>query len=124
MFVTRRILRPLCAILIGGLLFAQAAFAMRPCVDKEMSAAAAISAGQEHDCCEPAVSEINLCVAKCKDDSNHSGRDSLKVPEMPVTAALPLPAFHPVSATPGVAWREPVALANPPPTLRYCRLLI
>jgi hypothetical protein len=124
MFFTRRILRPLCAILIGALLFAQAAFAVRPCVDKEMSAAAAISASQEHDCCEPAVTEINLCVAKCKDDSNHSGRDSLKVPEMPVAVALPFPTIHPVSLMPGAGWREPVAIADPPLTLRYGRLLI
>ena len=124
MFFTRRVLRPFCAILIGALLFAQAAFAMRPCVDKEMSAAAAISASQEHDCCEPSVTEINLCVAKCKDDSNHSGRDSLKIPEMPVSIALPLPAVDPVSLLPSAAWREPVAVANTPPTLRYCRLLI
>lgn len=124
MFFTRKILRPFCAILIGALLFAQAAFAMRPCVDKEMSAAAVISASQEHDCCEPAVTEINLCVAKCKDDSNHSGRDSLKVPEMPAATALPLTAVDPVSPAPAAGWRDRVACAGPPPTLRYCRLLI
>ena len=124
MFFTRRILRPFCAILIGGLLFAQAAFAVRPCVDKEMSAAAAIAASQDHDCCAPAVTEINLCVAKCKEDSTHSGRDLVKVPGVPVAIALPLPVAHPDSPPPGLDGGGPVAVSDPPPTLRYCRLLI
>lgn len=124
MSLHRRILRPACCVLIGALLFAQAAFAMRPCVDQDMSAAAAIAMGQQHDCCEQSVTETNLCVAKCKDSSNLSGRDSLKIPAMPVAAAMPLSIPDADSLASGVAWREPIAIADPPLIIRFCRFLI
>jgi hypothetical protein len=122
MFLTRRILRPLCAIVIGGLLFAQAAFATRPCVDQGMSAAAAVAASQEHDCCEPSITEINLCVANCTDSANHSGRGSVETPAMPLPAALPM--HNAGSLAPSATWRVHVATIDPPPTIRFCRLLI
>lgn len=53
---------------MGLLVFAQAAFALRPCVDADMSAASAVAATQEHDCCETEVANANLCVLECTDE--------------------------------------------------------
>lgn len=123
MFVAPHIRRLIGVFLIGGLLFAQAAFAVRPCIDQNMSAASAIAASQQHDCCEQTIKDVSLCVAKCSDSSRLAGPDALKIPASHVDAGIPLY----IAASPLVsplASRHVYHAAGPPTTLRFCRLLI
>jgi hypothetical protein len=109
------------AVLIGGLLFAQAAFAMRPC-DRDMSAASAIAKSQQHDCCEQSVKEVSLCVAKCTDNSRVAGPEPLKIFAVYAAVALPLPVFDSNRSVSHRARSDLVA--DPPSIVRFCRLLI
>ena len=121
MFFARPFKRVVAVVLIGGLLFAQAAFAMRPC-DSDMSAASAIAESQQHDCCEQSVKEVSLCVAKCTDNSKVSGPEPLNISAVSVAEALPLPGFD---ANHQVSHRaRPDLVADPPSIVRFCRLLI
>jgi len=123
MLMYRRFLRPACRVLIGALLFAQAAFATRPCVEPGMSAAAAISAQSDGACCETAVTEINLCALQCGDSNKLPGPVPVAVP-LPVAAGLvdSLPS-HDHGATISLRFQCDL-VAGPPRTLRFCRFLI
>ena len=105
MFLAPHIKRLVGVVLIAGLLFAQAAFALRPCVDQNMSAASAIAASQQHDCCEQTVKEVSLCVAKCSDSSRLAGPDSFKFPPASAAAGLPLYVAAPPLVSP-IAYRH------------------
>lgn len=121
MLFTRPFKRVVAAVLIGGLLFAQAAFAMRPC-DSDMSAASAIATSQQHDCCEQSVKEVSLCVAKCIDGNKVTGPEPLKMFAAYVAVALPLPVFD---ASRQASHRaRPDLVADPPSIVRFCRFLI
>jgi len=126
MSLFRRILRPACCVLIGALLFAQAAFAARPCIEPDMSAAAAIAMQSNHDCCEPAVTEFNLCAAQCGDGNKLSGpNDSFRL--HPVTAAgpvIPQPPQGSGAARSTRSYLQRYFAADPHPILRFCRFLI
>ncbi|MGQ0525673.1 MAG: hypothetical protein ACT4P8_18670 [Betaproteobacteria bacterium] len=78
-------------LLTGALLFAQASFAMRPCADSAMSAAAAVAEQSSDSCCGSAAMEVNLCVMRCADGAKLPAYAKLTVPASPVTAALPAP---------------------------------
>lgn len=126
MTLSRRILRPACRILIGALLFAQAAFAARPCVESDMSAAAAVAVQSNHNCCEPAVAELNLCAAQCGDSSKLPGNTDL-LSLHPVTATgpvIPRPQRDNDAAMTIHQHLQRGPAADPPPILRFCRLLI
>jgi hypothetical protein len=124
MLLFRPIVRPACCVLVGALLFAQAAFATRPCVEPGMSAAAAISAQSGGGCCETAVAEINLCALQCGDNKKLSGST------IQFTLLPPAAAGFAVS----LSFREPGAtnwlrmqrdlVADPPSTIRFCCFLI
>jgi hypothetical protein len=123
MLMYRRFLRTACCVIIGALLFAQAAFATRPCVEPGMSAAAAISAQSDAACCETSVTEINLCALQCGDSNKLPG---------PVPVAVPLPAAvglvellpaHDHGAKISLRFQRNL-VADPPPTLRFCRFVI
>lgn len=117
----RPLKRIVSAVVIGGLLFAQAAFATRPC-DQSMSAANAIATSQEHDCCQQTVQEVNLCAANCTDHSILPGPEPLKIFAVYVAVALPLPVFD---AKGSITHRARPDLApDPPSILRFCRFLI
>lgn len=122
MGICRRLVRCVCCALIGALLFAQAAFATRPCVEPGMSAAAMV-AQSSSGCCEKAVAEINLCALQCADSNKLPG------PAHPFTLASPTAAGF-VDLRPlqdhGASTRLSLQrdlVADPPPTLRFCRLL-
>lgn len=123
MFVAPHIKRLIGVFLIAGLLFAQAAFAVRPCIDQNMSAANAIAASQQHDCCEQQINQVSHCVAKCSDSSRLAGPDTLKVPAGTVSAGVTLYVAPSALVSPA-AFRHADRTADPPPTLRFCRLLI
>jgi hypothetical protein len=123
MTLFRRILRPACCVLIGALLFAQAAFATRPCVEPGMSSAAAVSAQSNGGCCETAVAEINLCALQCGDNK--------KLPGSTIQFTLPPPAaaefavsvsFPEHDATNWLRLQRDL-VADPPPTIRFCCFL-
>lgn len=119
-------LRAGCCILIGALLFTQAAFAVRPCVDPGMAAAMAVSSRSNHDCCEPSVTELNLCTAQCGDSNKLPGPgDPLKL--SPLTAAAPVIPLPQPDGSAGISIRlhPPRDLAaDPPLILRFRRFLI
>ncbi|MPZ46500.1 MAG: hypothetical protein GEV05_24560 [Betaproteobacteria bacterium] len=106
--------------MIGLLLFTQAAFATRPCVEAGMSAAAA---AEEHGCCETSVSESNLCVSKCTDGNKVPGYTPLLLPPV-ADQAVRIVRVLDDSRT----YRIPLALDNaardPPKTIRCCSFLI
>jgi hypothetical protein len=122
----RRIFRPACCVLIGALLFAQAAFAMRPCVEPGMSTAAAASAQSNGDCCESAVMELNLCAAQCGDGNKLAGpTDSFRLHA--VTAARPVLPQPPQDNGGAISNRlhlQRDLAPDPPLILRFCRFLI
>ncbi|MGH6891951.1 MAG: hypothetical protein ACREEP_06815 [Dongiaceae bacterium] len=124
MSLFRRILRPACCILIGTLLFAQAAFAMRPCVDPGMSAAAAISAQSGNGCCETNIAEINLCALQCGDSHKLPGPAYLLT--LPTPAATGFAVLQPSQDHGAMTWLrlQRDLVADPPPTLRFCCFLI
>lgn len=126
MLLFSRILRPASCILIGALLLAQAAFASRPCVEPGMSAAAAVSAQTNHDCCEPAATELSLCAAQCGDGNKLSGPANLVTPHAVTTtqSAIRLQPRDDDAETSTRFRLQRDLAASPPPTLRYCRLLI
>jgi hypothetical protein len=113
--------RVISAVVISGLLFAQAAFATRPC-DHSMSAAHAIATSQEHDCCQQTVQEVSLCVANCTDHSTLPGPEPLKIFAVYVAVALPLPVFD--AKGPIVHRARPDPVSDPPSIVRFCRFLI
>jgi hypothetical protein len=122
----RKLTAAICQVLIGVLLFAQAAYATRPCVESGMTAAAAVAAAAaagEHECCETSVSEANLCVSKCTDADKVPAYTPLLVPPVADHAALILPALDEVRT-----YRIRPALHNaardPPKTIRFCSFLI
>ncbi len=124
MLMPRRLLRSVGCVLVGALLFAQAAFATRPCVEPGMTAASAIAARSDGGCCETAVAEINLCALQCGDNK--------KLPGSTIQFTLPPPAaaefavsvsFPEHDATNWLRMQRDL-VADPPPTLRFCCFLI
>src|SRR5688572_17336479 len=119
MLLYRRVLRPACRILIGTLLFAQAAFATRPCVDPGMSAAA-MTAQSSGGCCERAVAEINLCALQCADSKKLPGPAYLLTLPPPVAAGFVV--LQPLQDHGAMTWLrlQRDLVADPPPILRFC----
>ena len=108
-------------MLIGLLLFSQAAAAIRPCLDAGMSAAAAVAASQEHDCCETQVLEANLCLLECTDALSASASSSLPpVLEHVVTIHFPMAEGSPRRLS--EVFDPPVR--GPPKCIRFCSYLI
>ncbi|MEA3154557.1 MAG: hypothetical protein QOK44_2146 [Betaproteobacteria bacterium] len=126
---SRQTLRFISSALIALLLFAQGAFAMQPCVDGGMSAAAAMEAMAESssdDCCggTPSVSETHLCAVACTDQSKLVGSsESIPIPLRIEVALLLLPAlddsprFHEIVPSTALA-------AAPPKSILFCSFLI
>lgn len=108
------------------LLFAQAAFAMRPCVDPGMSAMSAMSAMAEQpcdDCGAMHVSKVTLCVMKCADGDKLSGYVTVTVPPAPASPAWMLPRT-PVRDSLAVLSDGRERIYAPPKSILYCSLLI
>ena len=128
MFPLRQIRRPVCCVLVGMLLFAQAAFATRPCVEPGMSAMSAMSAMAEQssdDCCAMNISKVNLCVMKCADGDKLPGSTQLITLPAPTVAALTLPLPQVGSGMVSIAARlQRDLVPDPPPNLRFCSFLI
>lgn len=119
----RKLTSAICWVLVGMLLFMQAAFAARPCLDAGMSAASALAATNDRGSCETSVSDTNLCVIKCIDG------DKLPASRVPLLDALPISfTILPVALwdnAPLVGQRDLNTSAHDPPkTVRFCSLLI
>ena len=123
MRVHRRLTAAICQVLIGLLLFTQAAFATRPCMDASMSAASAIAAADEHSCCETVVSEANLCVMKCTDGDKVSAHMELVIPLPTDQPVLILAALNDAGARRSRPALD-TAAHDPPKTIRFCSFLI
>jgi hypothetical protein len=114
--------RGLTRLVLGCLLFTQAALAVVPCVSAEASAADAFAAAAA-DC--HAGPPANLCLAQCVAWDQSSG---------PVPAALAPPpswtievlSVGPMQAPAGVRFDSHLAARalGPPPFLRLCSLLL
>lgn len=104
------------------LLFTQAAFAVRPCVDADMSAASALAASEEHGC-ETSVSEVNLCVMKCTDSDKVSAHTPFPVLSAPSEPVLTVARQGAGDATWNTFSRGDSA-HDPPKTVRFCSFLI
>ena len=122
----RKLTAAICQVLIGLLLFAQAAFATRPCVEPGMTAAAVVAAAaaaEEHDCCETSVSEANLCLSECTAGDQVSAHTPLLLPPVADQAVRIVPAPDDRRT-----YHIPLALNNaardPPRTIRFCSFLI
>lgn len=124
MWTYRRLLRCVSCALIGALLFAQAAFATRPCVEPGMSAAAAVAAQSDGDCCKTTVAEVNLCALQCADSNKLPGPAYLFTPAPPVAAGFVV--LQPLQDHGAMTWLrlQRDLVADPPPTLRFCCFLI
>jgi hypothetical protein len=122
---SRRILRLAFRVLIGTLLFAQAAFGMRSCVEPGVSAAVAIAARSSHDCCKLAMTELNFCAAQCGDGDRLPGPERAK--PHPVIVAGPVITQPRLDNDAAISRRRHLQrdfVADPPPILRFCRFLI
>lgn len=124
MMLFRRIVRSVCCVLIGALLFAQAAFAMQPCVEPGMSATSAIAAHANGDCCDAGVAEINLCALQCGDSTKLPGSAYQFTLPRPMAAGFVVP--EPLQEHGATNWLrlQRDLVADPPPTLRFCCFLI
>ncbi len=123
MLLFRPIVRPACCVLIGALLFTQAAFATRPCVEPGMSAAAAISAQSEGGCCETAVAEINLCALQCADSKKLPGSAYQFTLPPPIAAGFAVPEPLREQGATILLRLQNDLVPDPHPTLRFCCLL-
>lgn len=119
----RRLTTSICQVLIGMLLFTQAAFAARPCVEAGMSAASALAASDGHGCCETSVSEVNLCVMKCTDGDKVSAHTPFPVLSAPSEPVLTVAMQDAGGATWSTSSRGNSA-HDPPKTVRFCSFLI
>ena len=122
----RKLTAAICQVLIGLLLFAQAAFATGPCVEGGMSAAAAVAAAaaaEEHGCCETSVSESNLCVSKCTDGNKVAGYTPLLLPPV-ADQAVRIVRVLDDSRTYRISAAHHNAARDPPKTIRFCSFLI
>lgn len=117
----RLFVRVFCRALIAMLLFAQAAFATQPCVTPGMTAAVAMSAQSDDDCCGTSASAISLCVMRCTDSAKLSAHAPLPVPGAPPSTALKLPLPAHTALLPV---RYVHDSRDPPKTIRFCSLLI
>lgn len=126
MLMFHRLLRPVCCVLIGALLFAQAAFATRPCVEADMSVAAAVAAQSGGGCCETGVVEIKLCAVQCADGNKLPGPGNpfTIYPPAAVASVTLLPLSDYGAAISAYLRHQRDLVADPPPALRFCRLLI
>jgi hypothetical protein len=128
MCLSRQILRLISSALIALLLVAQAAFAMQPCVDGDMSKTAAMEAMAESssdDCSGgmPSASETHLCAVACTDQGKLVG-SSEPIP-IPLRIAVALLLLPPVEASPRVIPIASTALAaGPPKSILFCSFLI
>jgi hypothetical protein len=90
-----------------------------------MSAAAAVAAQSGHDCCETEIAEIRLCAIQCGDGSKLPGQKQRLAFDMPPIAvsSTPQPLFTRIVA--GGEWLrlQRDLVVDPPPALRFCRLL-
>src|SRR2546423_1041293 len=122
MRLSRTIAILLSTLLVGSMLFAQAAFATRPCVDAGMSASAAMTHENGDDCCDTSATVTNLCVAKCIDGDKVSGHAEIPLPlrsdEPVLTVDLPR------TASPAPQARIAASGLDPPKTIRFCSFLI
>ena len=119
----RKLTAAICQVLIGLLLFTQAAFATRPCVEAGMSAAAALTAAEGHECCETSVSERTLCVMKCTDGNKLSAHPPLLIPPVASSAWLTVAPVNDGRSQRFHPRLEPIA-RDPPKTIRFCSFLI
>lgn len=111
-------------MLVGTLLFAQAAFATQPCVTPGMSASSAVASQADDACCIAAASEASLCVMKCTDTDKLSAHTPLAVPPAPTDAILILSPL-PDNALAAAASRGLIDPSqDPPKTIRFCSFLI
>ena len=119
----RKTTAAICRLLIGLLLFSQAAFATQPCVEAGMSAAAALAATEGHECCETSVSERTLCVMKCTDADKVSAHPPLLLPPVAGSVVLTLAPLDERSS-PRFHARFETTARDPPKTIRFCSFLI
>ena len=123
MCASRKLTAAICRVLIGLLLFTQAAFAAQPCVEAGMSAAAALAAPEGHECCETSVSERTLCAMKCIDGSKVSPHPPLSLPLASSQVVLMLAAIDGTGTELHAASLYTPA-RGPPKTIRFCSFLI
>lgn len=105
------------------LLFAQAAFASRPCVEPGMSAMSAMAEQPCDDCGAMHVGKVTLCVMKCADDHKLTGYVKVTVPSAVASTALMLPRM-PGQDYPSVSSGGTERIWAPPKSILYCSLLI
>ena len=122
MKVPRTIAFVLSALLVGVMLWAQAAFATRPCVDADMSASSAIAQQNEHDCCDTMASVASLCVAKCSDGNKHSAHTDIPAIKPATEPSLTID-FPRLMLPHASLWLASSGL-DPPKTIRFCSFLI
>ncbi|MGQ0751254.1 MAG: hypothetical protein ACT4PS_12020 [Betaproteobacteria bacterium] len=125
MFRSGHIRRVFALLLTGGLLFAQASFAMRPCADSAMSAAAAVAQQSSDSCCGNTAMGVNLCVMRCADDAKLPAYAKVTVPPTPVKTALtpPFPAPEPPRRS-AQDYYVAEHVCDPPKSVLFCSYLI
>ena len=122
----RKLTAAICQVLIGLLLFAQAAFATRPCVEAGMTAAAVVAAAaaaEEHDCCETSISQANLCLSECTAGEQVSAHTPLVLPPVTDQAPRVVPLIDD-SRTYRTLSALDAPARDPPKTIRFCSFLI
>jgi len=111
-------------MLVGTLLFSQAAFATQPCVAPGMSAASAVASKADDAFRAASTSEASLCVMKCTDTANLSAHTSLVVPPAPTGVILILSSL-PDNTLAATASRCLIdSSQDPPKTIRFCSFLL
>jgi len=129
--LSRRRIAGLARLVLGVLLFAQAALALAACDLDVRAPAQAISAMNEMPCCaedeapDGIAGNANLCLAHCTSDAQRVDTDGLAFPAFPAGPVLV------VSAAPApvqLAWRQPssdgYAFAAPPRTILFQKFQI
>lgn len=124
--LSRRRIAGLAKLVLGGLLFAQAALAFAACDLSARAPAQAISAMKDMPCCaedeapDGITGNANLCLAHCTSDAQRVDATGLDFPALP---AGPVLVVSLASAPAHAALRQPssygYAFAAPPRTILY-----
>ena len=116
--------RKIASVLLGAMLFAQAALALAPCDWLLVAPAQAIAAkAGEPSCHEQPVQNANLCLAHCLDNDQSANTLQVAIPVWSQASLLVIEVFEGASAPIGnLHYALPCPAA--PPRILFSKLLI
>lgn len=122
---SRRTTRAIATLVLGALLFAQAALVIAACEWPGRSAAAAIARNAAPPCHEAQTRVDSLCVAHCLAEFQSLDKPTVSMPALPAAPVLEVRGVVPHLAAPGPCFARIVPPSvSPPPRILFHQFLI